>query len=82
MAEKLRCDDIYGVDPNQEITPVMVRDAIVECFFMAHKEILDNKDKYYSMKSDEELRLMKHSEVVQMISDIMMGRPTTKTQIR
>ncbi len=27
---------IYGVNLNSEITPVMVRDAIVECFFKAH----------------------------------------------
>ena len=29
--------DIYGVDPNQQnITPLMVRDAMVRCFFAAH----------------------------------------------
>ena len=31
MSEK-----IYGVDPDQEITPLMVRDAIVKCFYKAH----------------------------------------------
>lgn len=27
---------IYNVDPSQKITPLMVRDAIVECFYHAH----------------------------------------------
>lgn len=27
---------IYGVDINKEVTPLMVRDAIAECFFEAH----------------------------------------------
>lgn len=27
---------IYGIDPSQKLTPFMVRDAIVECFFQAH----------------------------------------------
>ncbi|MBU0732447.1 hypothetical protein KKC88_06245 [Patescibacteria group bacterium] len=27
---------IYGVDPDKELTPLEVRDAIVECFYEAH----------------------------------------------
>lgn len=27
---------IYGIDPNKSLTPLMVRDAIVECFAQAH----------------------------------------------
>ena len=27
---------IYGIDLDQKITPLLVRDAIVECFFQAH----------------------------------------------
>jgi len=29
---------IYGIDADKEVTPLMVRDAIVECFFIAHCE--------------------------------------------
>jgi hypothetical protein len=29
-------DTIYGIDPENVITPLMVRDATVECFFKAH----------------------------------------------
>ncbi len=27
---------IYNIDPNGQVTPLMVRDAIVECFWEAH----------------------------------------------
>lgn len=27
---------IYGIDPDQSLTPLMVRDAIIECFIQAH----------------------------------------------
>jgi hypothetical protein len=27
---------IYGADPSQPLTPLMVRDAIIECFIEAH----------------------------------------------
>lgn len=27
---------IYGVDPSEPLTPVMVRDAIIKCFVQAH----------------------------------------------
>ncbi len=27
---------IYGIDTEKEVTPIMVRDAILECFFKAH----------------------------------------------
>lgn len=29
-------EKIYGIDVNEEITPIMVRDAISECFWQAH----------------------------------------------
>jgi hypothetical protein len=28
--------ETYGVDPNSKVTPLMVRDAIVQCFWEAH----------------------------------------------
>jgi len=27
---------VYGIGMDQEITPLMVRDALIECFFQAH----------------------------------------------
>lgn len=35
---------IFGVDPNEPVTPIMVRDAIVECFTQAHKDSLELGD--------------------------------------
>ncbi|MFC1609083.1 hypothetical protein ACFL3M_02735 [Patescibacteria group bacterium] len=32
-------EKIYGVDPLDEVTPVMVRDALIECFSEAHEDI-------------------------------------------
>lgn len=36
MDNNKTCSTIYGVDVNKKITPLIVRDAIVECFFQAH----------------------------------------------
>lgn len=30
------CAEIYGIDDSKEITPLMVRDAMVNCFYEAH----------------------------------------------
>jgi len=27
---------IYGIDPNKKLTPLMIRDVIIECFYQAH----------------------------------------------
>lgn len=67
----MKCNRIYGIDPAEKITPIMVRDAIVECFFQAHKQILDEKDEYYSLKSKDELNTMKHTDVVILMESIM-----------
>ncbi len=32
---------IYGVDISKEVTPVMVRDAIIDCFTKAHSDVLE-----------------------------------------
>ena len=38
---------VYGIDPDGDITPIMIRDAIVECFYQAHCEQADmGKDEY------------------------------------
>lgn len=38
---------IYGIDISKPVTPFMVRDALVECFFQAHcaNSEVDEKDK-------------------------------------
>jgi len=39
---------IYGVDPKKKVTPKLVRDAIIECFYQAHQEVL--RDMYILLK--------------------------------
>ncbi len=39
---------IYGVDTEKKVTPGKVRDAIIECFYQAHQEVL--KDMYVLLK--------------------------------
>lgn len=39
---------IYGVDTENKVTPELVRDAIIECFYQAHQEVL--KDMYILLK--------------------------------
>lgn len=29
-------ENVYGIDPDGEVTPLMVRDALAECFYQAH----------------------------------------------
>lgn len=66
----MNCAKIYGVDPNGNVTPMMIRDAIIECFIVAHKEILDKKDEFYSLKSKIELEAMKRQDIVMLIQEI------------
>jgi len=39
---------IYGVDIEKKVTPKLVRDAIIECFYQAHQEVL--QDMYVLLK--------------------------------
>ena len=39
---------IYGVDITKKVTPLMVRDAIVQCYYEAHCNVLElAKDAFY-----------------------------------
>jgi len=54
---------IYGVNLSKKITPIMVRNAIIECFIQAHKEILDMTDEYAEWKSEKEREKFRNLEV-------------------
>ena len=58
---------IYGVDLSKKITPVMVRDAIIECFVKAHSKILEMMKEYHEFKSEEEFEQMKHINIKYLI---------------
>jgi len=59
----VNCKHIYGVDTNKKITPIMVRDAIIECFINAHKEVLELMKDYMDFKSDKKFEEMKKTDV-------------------
>ncbi len=54
---------IYGVDTSKKVTPIMVRDAIIDCFKQAHDEILQTMKEYYEFKSEKEFEELKHLNV-------------------
>lgn len=53
----------YGVDLTKEITPIMVRDAIIGCFVKAHSDILEMMKECHDFKSKEEFEEMKQIDV-------------------
>lgn len=61
---------IYGVDLNNKLTPLMVRDAIVNCFLEAHDDVLEMIKDYYKVHNAEELNDLKEAQVKGMISAI------------
>ena len=89
MGEEIKETDkrniIYGVDVSKKVTPIMVRDAIIQCFYEAHNDVLElSKDKFGNppKKRFEE---MKKSHVKDLISDIFewtggdFNNPTKKS---
>ena len=57
---------IYGVDTSRTVNPIMVRDAIIDCFVKAHSEVLESmKDPHdFNRKDFDE---MKHMDVEMLI---------------
>lgn len=64
------CEKIYGVDLTQNITPIMARDAIIECFAKAHSEILKMMLEYHQFNSEEEFEKMKIIDIKFLIKSL------------
>lgn len=45
---------VYGVDVSKPVSPIMVRDAIIDCFHKAHTEVLDEMDSFAEWKKDSD----------------------------
>ena len=43
---------IYGLDVSGKITPIQVRDAIVNCFFQAQKELMEYMEKTTDLSTE------------------------------
>ena len=65
MAGEIGC-----ADSSKEITPPIVRDAIIACFVSAHSEILDMMKEYHEFRSKEEFEEMEHMDVEFMIKSM------------
>ena len=63
---------VYGVDLSQKVTPIMVRDAIVTCFYHAHKDVLDLAREYFGCTSNDEFEEMKREHIMELIEAVFM----------
>jgi hypothetical protein len=49
--EKVESESVYGVNLNEEITPIIIRDAIIECYYQADSEVLKDLFQQSDFKS-------------------------------
>jgi hypothetical protein len=61
---------IYGVDVTKNVTPVMVRDAIIQCFYEAHCNVLELARETLGRPPRKKFEEMKKSHVKELIQDI------------
>jgi hypothetical protein len=61
---------IYGVNITKKVTPVMVRDAIIQCFYEAHKDVLELARETFGTPPEKKFEEMKKSHVKELIQDI------------
>ena len=60
---------IYGVDVTNNVTPVMVRDAIIQCFYEAHCHVLDLARETFGHPPEKKFEEMKKSHVKELVHD-------------
>ena len=60
---------IYGVDVTKNVTPVMVRDAIIQCFYEAHCNVLELAKETFGHPPEKKFEEMKKSHVKELIND-------------
>lgn len=63
---------IYGVDVNKNVTPVMVRDAIIQCFYEAHCNVLDLARETFGHPPEKRFEEMKKSHVRDLVHDVFI----------
>jgi hypothetical protein len=79
---------IYGVDISKKITPIMVRDAIIDCFYRAHNDVLDLAREHFACNSEKKFKEMKQQQVRDLIEDLFIStggdfkKPTKKALIQ
>ena len=63
---------IYGVDITKNVTPVMVRDAIIQCFYEAHCNVLELARESFGHPPKRKFEEMKKVHVEELIQDIFL----------
>jgi hypothetical protein len=63
----ISCSEIYGVDLDKKITPVIVRDAIIICFYEAHSKDLDMMRNQLNFNSNSDFEDFKKKDVIALI---------------
>ena len=63
---------IYGVDITRDVTPVMVRDAIILCFYKAHCNVLELAKETFGHPPEEKFEEMKKTHVKELVQDIFI----------
>jgi hypothetical protein len=61
---------IYGVDVTKEVTPIMVRDAMIQCFYKAHCNVLELARETFGHPPENKFEEMKKSHVKELVEDI------------
>ena len=73
---------IYGVDITKNVTSIMVRDAMIQCFYEAHCNVLDLARETFGHPPENKFEEMKKSHVNELVQDIFhkiggdFNRPT------
>ena len=70
MRERKKSNIIYGVDITKNVTPVMVRDAIIQCFYEAHCNILELARSTFGHPPEKKFEKMKKTHVKELVQDI------------
>lgn len=60
-------ESFYGVNLTDQITPIMVRDAIIACYYAADLEVLDKLFQMSDFHSQDESEQLKRKHVELMI---------------
>ena len=67
-----KSDIIYGVDVTKNVTPVMVRDAIIQCFYKAHCKVLELARETFGHPTENKFEEMKKSHIKELVQDIFI----------
>lgn len=62
---------IYGVDATKDVTPILVRDAIIQCYYEAHCEILEHARDTFGKPPREKFEKMKKEHVKELVENII-----------